>query len=133
MLSLFQSLSGVIGKFLTETFNNLTRELFKVRHLLVGIVALALAPINMGLNLVTNLLQQIIAALTNLSDQILALGIQSAPGWWASAGTIVGQLNAVVPVDYCLSVGAVVAACWLSIQTVRLCVWLYSLIPFKLT
>lgn len=133
MLSLFQSFVSILGKWLQQLGNVLFEELYKARYLIAGLFISVISPIKFGLDFIIESLRSVDVLVQRLSSVVSVMDFASASSFWAGGGAIAGQVNAVVPLDYCFTVGAGVAAVWVVVQAIRLAVWVYSLIPLKAT
>jgi len=133
MSELIQSLlNGISG-----LFGWLGRELKKGFDsglaLLAAIVAGLMTPIKAGLDFLLSLVQRVEGLIDSVGSAVTAVGMDNAGGFWSGLSRSAALANSVVPLDFCLQVGAactaVVIGCWV----ISALIGAYKLIPAKMT
>ena len=134
MKSLFASLIASLGQFFSQATSAILTSLHQARYFLAALVLSIISPIKVGVGFLSHSLQTMDYWLTYLVNTVATFSAgNDANALWAGGGAIAGQLNAVVPLDYCFTCGLQIFSVWSTIMTIKAIIFVYELIPFKAT
>jgi hypothetical protein len=133
MLGFLKALFDWCANVLQPYLGGIWEVVRKQKWFFIALVGALLVPLRWVLEIADTLTGGLAEQTEKLYQLVLELNISQANGLWGQLSEGAALMNCVVPLDALLSSFGLVLSVWLTVFGIKVAVWVYRLIPFKMS